>query len=157
MDESSLIRLDLRASLEYAPLPGLEPFAYGTTAARGAAAHEEQLFCFAINPAQSQSIEPERELFLDELLFAGASAVTGKEKNGERLPNAPLAAVRLPAGLYLFTQRRKALEREECIDLAIEQQKDGLWERAAIQDRLYVRYLFEDGKPVTQIFRPCHH
>jgi hypothetical protein len=46
------------------------------------------------------------------------------------------------------------LNREEWLDMALEQQKDGLWERYKPENRLYVRYLFEDGCPVTQLFRP---
>jgi len=56
--------------------------------------------------------------------------------------------------LYLFAQRRGTLDRGECIGMAIEQQKDGMWERLWLTDRLYIRYLFEDGNFVTQIFRP---
>ena len=135
MEESSLVRLDLRAPLWYAEAPGLEPFAYTTEALCG-----EELFCFEIDPAQGRTIEPDRDRFLGALVFAGRDG--GAE------------TVRLPAGLYLFTQQRTALGREECTDLAIEQQKDGLWERLRPENRLYVRYLFEDGRAVTQLFRP---
>jgi hypothetical protein len=38
--------------------------------------------------------------------------------------------------------------------MAIEQQKDGLWEQLRLGNHLYIRYLFEDGSPVTQVFRP---
>jgi hypothetical protein len=38
--------------------------------------------------------------------------------------------------------------------MAIEQQKDGLWERLKPGNRLYLRILSEDGSPVTQLFRP---
>jgi hypothetical protein len=107
----------------------------------------EQLFCFAIDGGHSQSIEPDRERFLGPLLCAGQSAESGAGRE----------SVTLPAGHYLFVQKREALGREECIDMAIEQQKDGLWERLMPQARLYVRYLFEDGKPVTQLFRPYSH
>jgi hypothetical protein len=148
MHESSVIRLDLRAPLEYAAAPALAPFAWGETAAPRFGAPPEQLFCFAINPAQGSSIEPKPELFLGALLFAGEASAPPPDA-------APRTPVQLPASVYLFTQRREALRREECIRLAIEQQKDGLWERHTLQDKLYVRYLFEDGKPVTQLFRPC--
>jgi hypothetical protein len=56
--------------------------------------------------------------------------------------------------LYLFDQQRSALNRAECTDMAIEQQTDGLWERLRPGNRVYIRRLFEDGSPVTQIFRP---
>ncbi|MDR1251380.1 MAG: hypothetical protein LBK62_04350 [Treponema sp.] len=101
----------------------------------------EALFCFELDPAQSLSIEPDREHFLGNLVFA---ARTERHSPG---------TIQLPAGLYLFEQKREVLGREDCIDLAIEQQKDGLWERLKPSGRLYLRYLFEDGSPVTQLFR----
>ena len=95
---------------------------------------EEVLLCFQVNPAESRSIEPDREKFLGDLL---------KE-------------IILPAGKYLFVQCRTAaaLGQEEWLDMAIEQQKDGLWERHKPGDLLYIRHLYEDGAFVTQIFRP---
>jgi hypothetical protein len=46
------------------------------------------------------------------------------------------------------------LEPAEWLDMAIEQQKDGLWERHKPESRLYLRFLFEDGRYVTQLLRP---
>ncbi|GHV95850.1 hypothetical protein AGMMS50293_21700 [Spirochaetia bacterium] len=159
MDGSSLVKLNLLAPLLYAEAPDLAPFAYaaaGTNAAGGAPGantadpHEEQLFCFELDPAQYRSIEPDPKRLLGDLIFAGRSTDGASAKSAAAGPQ-------LPAGLYLFAQQREALGREECIDLAVEQQKDGLWERFRPENRLYVRYLFEDGKAVTQIFRPVPH
>jgi len=111
--------------------------------------NEEILLCYDLNPAQSRSIEPDRELLLGSLVFAG-------RKIGD---SGPLQeeTVELPAGNYLFTQRRggqiSPVNTEEWLDMAIEQQKDGLWERYRPENRLFVRLLFEDGSPVTQLFR----
>ncbi|MDR1318480.1 MAG: hypothetical protein LBJ90_02560 [Treponema sp.] len=146
MDESTLMHLDLRASLVFAKAPDIEPFP--------AAAEEdgsERLFCFGLDPEQARSIEPDREQLLGSLLFAGL-AEGGKTEEGAA-GNVPV--IRLPAGIYLFAQRRDAPDRNICLDMVIEQQKDGLWERHELEPTLYVRYFFEDGKPVTQIFRPC--
>jgi len=135
MEESPLIHLDLRAPLEYAEAPELIPFASppADEAAR------ELLFCFELDREQAGRIDPDADCFLGEIIFSGKS---GKGN------------VQLPAGLYLFAQQRKTLDREECIGMAIEQQKDGMWERLRLGDRLYIRCLFEDGSPVTQILRP---
>jgi hypothetical protein len=151
MKEPSLIRLDLRAPLLYVETPGLVPFAYNRAA--GPDQRQETLFCFDIDPAQSLNFEPDRERFLGALVFAGQGAEGGC---AEQSPAAEYASgiVQLPAGLYLFAQKREALGREDCVDMTIEQQKDGLWERLKPENRLYVRYLFEDGSPVTQLFRP---
>jgi len=138
MEESPLVHLDLRAPLAYEPAPALDPFTVTLTNETT----PELLFCYAIDPNQANRIDPEAGSFLGELLFSGK----GDGKQGE---------VQLPAGLYLFSQQRgSALTREECIHRAIEQQKDGLWERLQLENLLYIRCLFEDASPVTQLFRP---
>jgi hypothetical protein len=136
MEESPLVHLDLRAPLEYEEAPELIPFNCSLPTNELA---RELLFCFELNPEQAKRIDPETDQFLGELVFAGKSG------NGK---------LQLPAGLYLFVQERTALNRDECIHLAIEQQKDGLWEQLCLGNRLYIRCLFEDGSPVTQILRP---
>jgi len=144
-----LLRMDLRAPLFYTETPGLDPF---NCPVRGAG---EYLFCFELDPEQSRSIEPEPDAFLGRLVFSGRNDGNG----GGGKEGTASGAGGLPAGLYLFTQRRSALRsgtagREEFIDMAIEQQKDGLWERYKPGDRLFLRLLYEDGGPVTQLFRP---
>jgi hypothetical protein len=154
MEEFPMLRLDLRAPLLYAEAPGLDPFNCPVPGKRSISKNlttedtefhgeEEYLFCFEIDTDQAARIEPAADCFLGDLVFAGR----GNGGRGERT---------LPAGLYLFTQRRKALCKEEIIHMAIVQQKDGLWERLKPGNCLYVRFLSEDGSPVTQIFRPIY-
>ncbi|MCL2759392.1 MAG: hypothetical protein FWD22_04205 [Treponema sp.] len=109
----------------------------------------EFLLCYKLNPMQSRSIEPDLNQFLEELAFFGEKAEADVKIDGQEL-------VKLAAGHYLFTQCRaeKPLNKEEWLDLAIEQQKDGLWERNKLADLLYIRFLFEDEQFVTQILRP---
>jgi len=137
MEESPLVRLDLRAPLEYEEAPGLAPF----TSPPVADTAPELLFCFELDREQAARIDPEADRFLGELVFSGK----GDGKQGK---------IQLPAGLYVFAQQRRPLNREECVTMAIEQQKDGMWERLHLGTRLYIRCLFEDGSPVTQLFRP---
>jgi len=111
------------------------------------AGQEELLLCFELDPVQSRAFEPERERLLGTFVFAGCKKSENGEKNFEK-------PVLLPAGAYIFVQRRQALNKDEWLDMAIEQQKDGLWERHKPQPKLYLRYLYEDGSPVTQLFRP---
>jgi hypothetical protein len=111
----------------------------------------ETLLCYEVNPVQGGSIEPDRDRFLGRLLFIGektAETPGGSGKKTEEL-------VSLPQGDYLFMQCRSdaVLTRDEWLDLAIEQQKDGLWERNKTGNILYIRFLFEDGAFVTQVFR----
>ena len=134
----ALLRLKLCAPLEYFSAPELDFFA-GPFVQNDSA--PELLFCFEIEREQGGHIDPQADGFLGRPVFSGR----GDGKEGEHC---------LPAGLYLFVQKRKALGPEECISMAIEQQKDGLWERLQLENRLYIRYLFEDHSPVTQFFRP---
>jgi hypothetical protein len=144
MEELPLIRLDLRAPLVYVQAADLEPFVYTNAADQPG----EVLFCFELDPGQSRSIEPDRDRLLGPLIFAG-------KPDPDRTPATDsVETVQLPAGLYLFIQKRAVLNRQDCVNLAVEQQKDGLWERLRPENRLYVRYLFEDSHPVTQLFRP---
>jgi hypothetical protein len=150
------MRLNLCSPLEYENAPGLDPFACpppadedmptsGETAASGEAV--ELLFCFEIGREQVGRIDPLADHFLGEVVFSGKGKAPGSREGGQQ-------KFQLPAGLYLFAQQRKRLDRDECITMAIEQQKDGLWERLRLGNRLYIRRLFEDGSPVTQLFRP---
>jgi len=97
------------------------------------AGKEEEIHCYELNPVHARSIEPDKEQLL-----------------GKIVNNASLLA-----GQYLFAQRRceAHLGQEEWLDMAIEQQKDGLWERNKLGNLLYVRFLYEDGAFVTQVFR----
>ena len=144
MEETASVRLDLRAPLEYDEIEADREF-FDRTAAQYTG---ELVFLFELNPEQTRSFEPDDARFLGGLVFAGRSPAgtgAGTEK---------VSGQEIPAGLYLFVQRRRALSLQECIDLAIEQHEDGLWERLGLENRLYIRRLFEDGSEVTQLFRP---
>jgi len=108
---------------------------------------EEILLCYLLNPKQTSNIEPVHEQFLENLMFIG--------KNNEARDNC-IEQVSLPQGHYLFVQERsdKMLSQVDWLNLAIEQHKDGLWERNKLGNIIYIRFLFEDEKTVTQIFRP---
>jgi len=140
MEYTPLMNLYLRAPLVFPKIDGLPS---------EIRENEEILLCYGLNPAQSRSIEPDRDLFLGSLVFAG-------RKTGDSC-KLQEGAVELPTGNYLFTQRRSGqispINTDEWLDLAVEQQKDGLWERYKPENRLFVRFLFEDGSLVTQLFR----
>jgi len=138
-----LIYLDLRQPLFYTKTSFL-----GTHLPLQIPENGEVLLCYELNPAQSRNIEPNRELLLGNLVFAG-------QKNHETQQTTTEEEVFLPQGHYLLVQYRadKALEQEKWLDMAIEQQKDGLWEQHKPGNLLYVRFLYEDGAFVTQVFR----
>ncbi|MDR2247332.1 MAG: hypothetical protein LBE17_11800 [Treponema sp.] len=143
MDEISIKRLILAAPLVYRKDDALCFPAYG--AVRG-----EVLFRMVLDPVQSRSIEPDRTAFPGRLVAAGYAAAPEKEGAGR---------LELPARAYFFAQvrespSRETIDTETLIDMMIKVQKEGLWERASLDACLYIRRLFEDGRAVTQIFRP---
>jgi hypothetical protein len=135
-------RLELFAPLVYIPDPELLPFPRGE--GQEAAETPERLFWFTLDEAQGRSIEPDPAVFLGPPGAGGYLAPAGYKGEG----------LELPRGRYLFAQERGTLGREGITAMAIEIQKDGLWERLRLDGRLYLRYLYEDGSAVTQVFRP---
>jgi hypothetical protein len=136
--EFNILKLDLRAPLFYIRDRSLNPF-------DGAPFTGEHLFCFTVNSEQGFRIDPRGETYLGPLIDQGRLA---PEKTGSP------CRFELPPGTYLFAQMRELLSREASINMAMEIQMEGLWERLHLGCRLYLRYLFEDQRPVTQIFRP---
>ena len=135
--ESGIFRLKLISPLFYIPEEGPGPFNYQE-------GDGEKLFCFELNDAQALCFEPEREKLLGDLIFGGKAA---GEANGGDL-------VELPDGDYFFAQKRELLSKDDIIDVATEVQQEGLWQRINLGKKLYLRFLFEDGRTVTQILRP---
>jgi hypothetical protein len=137
MEDLNILRLNLVSPLMYARLEEPVPLPVpGEALPEG-----EGLFCFELNPAQAGSIEPEEADYLGPLVFQGSGGSGGPP-------------VELPAGWYYFAQARRVLNREEILCLALEVQKEALWERQTPEPRLYLRYLSEDGTAVTQVWRP---
>jgi len=133
-----ILNLNLMAPLYYtrdadSELPEDEVFSGG-----------ERLYCFELDEKQRTSFEPDRAEIIGKLLFSG--------KITEKAEGEPKAE--LPRGKYLFAQERRILNMDEIIAMAIEIQQEGLWQRRKLSDRLYLRFLHEDGCFVTQLFRP---
>jgi hypothetical protein len=103
--------------------------------------NEEYLLYFELDSVQSISIEPDKERLPGSLVFTGKGVVNSGQKG----------LFEVSAGKYLFTQYRG---EPEWLDMAVEQQKDALWERCIPDNKLYVRFLYEDGSGVTQLLRP---
>ena len=129
--------------------------------------NEEFIQFYELDPVQSLEFEPDPQLLSGSLVFIGHKPCDLRGDSDVNLPEAspqvhlatklPVQArtVSLPAGEYLFVQIRGPLmSKSEWLDVAIEQQKDGLWERYKLKAQLYIRYLFEDGQFVTQVLRP---
>ncbi|MDR3160771.1 MAG: hypothetical protein LBU28_04070 [Spirochaetaceae bacterium] len=144
MSAFPILSLDLLNPLFYTRREELRPFEGEPDLSEG-----EVLFCFELNPGQYRSFEPE-EPYVGPLIFQGVSA----PEEGEAASQEDPSRFELPRGNYLFAQQREILSREDCIEMAWEIQKELLWRRLTPGSRLYLRYLFEDGRGVTQIFRP---
>jgi len=139
MEETSIKKLDLRAPLVYEKTGNL-PVVLSE--------NDEFMLYYEMDPVQSCSIEPKPDNLLAFLIFSGKKDDTGLSE---------VPKVSIPAGMYLFTQLRSVespLTQDKWLNLAIEQQKDGLWERYKLTNRLFIRFFHEDGMFVTQIFRP---
>jgi hypothetical protein len=132
----SVLTLDLRAPLYYTAKAGLDPFDYSPL-------EGEVLFCFELNLAQYRCFEP-GEPYLGPLILSGKAA-----------PQVPAGADRfqIPRGTYLFAQMRENLPRDRWIAMAMDVQQEGLWRRLQLESRLYLRYLQEDNRIVTQVWR----
>ena len=104
----------------------------------------EKVYCFEIEKPYAYEFEPEKRHFPGSLIFVGKKAAEDPEK----------ANLELPRGNYIFCQIREILNQEEIVELAVEVQNEGLWQRLKLTDRLYLRFLFEDGRGVTQVWRP---
>jgi hypothetical protein len=105
----------------------------------------DRCFCFEIGAEEALNFEPDESRLLGKLIFGGKRDEASGETPGKE---------KLPAGSYLFAQEKEALDREAIIRMAVEIQQEGLWQRLKPDPRLYVRRLFEDGREVTQVFRP---
>jgi hypothetical protein len=147
MDDFSVKKLILAASLVYRKDDSLWFPGSGTGGG-------EALFRMALDPSQSRSIEPDRIAFPGRLVAAGSATGLEKEREGARDVKAP-DLLELPEGTYFFAQVQEPAGMETVINMIIEVQQEGLWERFSLDDRLYIRRLFEDGQTVIQVFRPA--
>ena len=132
-----ILRLNLLGPLLYAPS---ESIALAYKQEDG-----EKLFCFEIEESQAQEFLPEKRHFPGALVFSGKALK--EEEPSESI-------LELPSGNYIFCQIREILDEDGIIDLAVEAQNEGLWQRLKLTKRLYVRFLFEESQGVTQIWRP---
>jgi len=142
-------KLSLCAPLKYKKIENNEDFCINLSK------NDDFIQCYNITPQQSSDIEPDRDNFLESLVFTGHRSEEKNDQDTTGEGNTPAQEITLPQGQYLLVQQRSAQpkNRSEWLDMAIEQQKDGLWERNKLGSLLYVRHLFEDGKFVTQVFR----
>jgi hypothetical protein len=154
-------KLSLLKPLYYVPLALPNPFAGGNVPLT----ESERLYCFELDEEQCLQVEPDKNAFLGSFVFGGSVLKDGILKDGalkggalkgepKAAENAAETLLELPAGNYLFAQKREILDRESIINAAVEIQQEGLWQRLKPGRRLYLRRLFEDGSEVTQLFRP---
>lgn len=152
--EPEIFRLKLLAPLFYERETAPEPFAGPEEPGDDSAI--EKLYCFELEEALCAEFEPDRRKFLCALVFGGRTAGRGQDEPIERpfpLGTFPKETT-LPAGDYLFAQKREVLSRDRIIDMAVEIHQEGLWQRLKLGKLLYLRYLYEDNSWVTQLYRP---
>ncbi|MDR2313378.1 MAG: hypothetical protein LBE02_02465 [Spirochaetaceae bacterium] len=163
-------RLFLKSPLYYRR-EKINPFAADT---RAPWVLEDLLFCFDLDPRQARRIDPEPEQYLGPLDASGRKLSEAGQVPcpGIKTPAAEETPLKLVPGPYYGVQFRgfelsgffsgiirnppeqEYFTRADFVETALELQKEGLWERQKLEDRIYLRRLFEDGAPVIQILRP---
>jgi hypothetical protein len=150
-------RLNLVQPLRYLRDDRLNPFD-GSASALPAGGWEV-MFNMIIDSARGQSFDARPgSRYFAALIHAGRApleeaplpSASGASATGE----AAQETLCLPSGLYFFTQAREFLYEADLTGMALELQKEGLWQRLALENRIYIRYLYEDSSAVTQLFRP---
>ena len=142
-----VLHLNLVSPLFYFPEENPQPFHYpGDGPLEGTA--EEKLFCFELEERVYRHFEPNKEKLIKALIFGGTYAGPNPEQKGGME-----GLLELPAGNYLFAQKRQLLDRESILFMAGEIQSEALWQRLKPGKKLYLRYLHEDNSMVTQLFR----
>ena len=146
--EFEISRLNLLYPLCYTHADDSDPFGYRE-------GDGEKLFCFELDKDGCLSFEPDKTKLLAGLVFGAKAARAAPGGKQAPCPQGKRQTLtELPRGNYLFAQKREILSRDDIIDMAVEIQLEGLWQRLVLGERLYLRYLFEDGRGVTQLFRP---
>jgi hypothetical protein len=142
-----ITRLNLAAPLFFAREEGgtdegntIDPFGYGADTGTG------RLLCFEVKDPLSFECKAEH--------FLGALEAWGTELPAAALLPEGAKLLVLPPGDYLFAQERNFLRPGEITAMAVDIQQEALWQRLKPGGRLFLRYLFEDGRKVTQVFRP---
>lgn len=148
MELYNISKLKLLTPVYYVLLADADPF--GREGETAADSGRERIFCFELNETQYLSFEPDTRALFGALLFGGEAA--GGALKETEIPHEKRRE--LPAGNYLFAQKREALSRDDITAMAAEIQQEGLWQRLKPGNTLYLRYLVEDSARVTQIFRP---
>lgn len=136
MNDLNYFSLDLRRKLAYHKTD-ISPFVFPDDA-------EEVLIIFDADNIEGKSIEPNLSKLLGQPKCIGMIKKDDAAENGN---------IELPLGTYFFSQVREVLDENGFAELAAEVQKEALWERRRLGKKIYLRYLYEHGSPVTQVFR----
>ena len=142
--ETEIIRLNLLSSVNYVRQTEAKPFSSPNETGNTG----EKLYCFELEDDVRSVFEPDRRKFPGFLVFGAANS----DAEAGEIPSPKVT--NLPSGNYLFAQKREILGQERIIDMAVEIQQEGLWQRLKLGRKYYLRYLYEDNSWVTQLFRP---
>jgi hypothetical protein len=127
---ANVMQLELYRAISYVRDDALDPFALSTV-------EGELLFCFELDAGGGAADS------FSHPVCAGFELYDGEIHE----------EIELPAGFYLFAQERRLLSKNEVLTMEAEIQQFALADGYELDNKLYLRYLFEDGKIVTQLFR----
>ncbi|MDR0601320.1 MAG: hypothetical protein LBG42_02975, partial [Treponema sp.] len=132
-----VLRLELRAPLFYIEEGGVLPFArLPESGTEEGGAVKEYIFRFRIGEIAGKAIDPNPAGYLGDPVFSGRRAEERGAAGAEDTVR-PGRVLELSGGAYFFAQAREALNREECTLMAIEVQREILWQRLLPREDLY--------------------
>jgi len=145
----NIFHLNLASPIYVVPQENPRPFEFKADADNGF--DGEMVFCFELDEKDCLAFEPDQNKLPGNLVFGGKADAQRKDVQKDAACEGK--PEELPSGNYLFAQAREILSKDDIAALAAEIQMEGLWQRFKPGKNLYLRYLFEDGSWVTQLFR----
>ena len=94
----------------------------------------EKIFLYTLNPNEAKKIDPDTKNY-----FIG---------------RAEEVSVMETSQYYVVQFWRDNLTQSELLDAAVELQKEALWNRLKLNDKLYLRAITGDGVSKVQLWRP---
>ena len=94
----------------------------------------EKIFLYFLNPNEANNIDPDiKNYFIDK---------------------AEEVSVMETSQYYVVQIQRDNLTNNELLDTAVELQKEALWSRLKLENKLYLRKITEDNSSKVQLWRP---
>jgi hypothetical protein len=134
-----IAHLELYRMFTYVKDNTLDPFSIESVKE----ADGERLFLFAVDAEQLKKSGSDAGCFA-RLIEAGFELYDGEIHD----------EIALPRGKYYFTQERALLQKDAIVTMAGAIAEFAGHDGHKLENKLYLRYVYEDGSAVTQLFWP---